>query len=164
MSPTATFDSNPVSQRIEQNGTLHNSYLIPASLPGRLGNRKLADVGFPSQKIHQHDLNQRHFGKKQPFFGHASCRQPLLSFDGSVLVRRTGDNQATGNTTYNECNRGMQPNNPNGGATQIIYTPQPYEPPAVTGASDSGWGYYRWTRCGLKGADFGASEVRGNYY
>jgi hypothetical protein len=89
----------------------------------------------------------------------------LLAFDGSVLVRRTGDNQAPGNTLFNECNRGMQPNNINAGATPIPYTPNPWDPPAIsTGGTDQGWGYYRWTRSGLKGADFGASEVRGRAY
>jgi prepilin-type N-terminal cleavage/methylation domain-containing protein len=162
-SPTCTFDRNRLGNRISQAGA-YNIYLVPGVADGSLGNKKIADVTFPSQKVHQHDIAQRHFGKKQPFFGVPSCRQPLLAFDGSVLVRRTGDNQAPGNTTYNECNRGMQPNSPGGGPTPIPYTPNIWDPPAVTGTTDNGWGYYRWTRSGLKGADFGASEVRGNAY
>jgi prepilin-type N-terminal cleavage/methylation domain-containing protein len=165
MSPTCTFDRNVPPYRIYQAGA-YNTYYVPQNpnQSGNLGDRKLADVTFPSQKVHQHDLNQRHFGRKMPFFGMPQCRQPLLAFDGSVLVRRTGDNQAPGNTTFNECNRGMQPNQPNGGPTPIPYAPNPWDPPAITGAVDNGWGYYRWTRSGLKGADFGASEVRGNAY
>lgn len=163
MTPTCTFDRNPVGTRISQNGNIHNSYAIFIT-NDRLGNRKLADVNFPSQKVLQHDFYQRHFGKKQPFFGLAQCRQPLLAYDGSVVVRRTGDNQTAGSTTFTDCNRGMIPNVPTGGPTQILYNPQPYEIPAVTGPTDTGWGYYRWTRSGLKGADFGGSEVRGNSY
>lgn len=164
MSPTCLFDRNPVGLRIYQAGA-HNTYIVPGTANGSLGNRKIADVGFPSQKVLQHDLNQRHFGKKQPFFGNPSCRQPLLAFDGSVVVRRTGDNQAPGNTSFTECNRGMNPNSPTGGPTPIAYTPQPWEPPTTTGAAtENGWGYYRWTRSGLKGIDFGGSEVRGNAY
>ncbi len=163
MSPTSTFDRNPVGTRIYQ-ANAHNTYFIPGTTNGTLGNRKIADVAFPSQKVHQHDLNQRHFGKKQPFFGVPSCRQPLLAFDGSVLVRRTGDNQAPGTTNFTDCNRGGQPNAPTGGPTPISYTPSAWEPNAITGPTDLGWGYYRWTRCGLKGVDFGGSEVRGNVY
>jgi len=164
MSPTSAFDRNIVGLRIYQ-GPAYNTYFVPNTTNGTLGNKKLADVNFPSQKVHQHDLNQRHFGRKQPFFGNAACRQPLLAYDGSVLVRRTGDNQAPGNTNFVDCNRGMDPNNPNGGATPMNYTPAAYDPPAIaSGGTDLGWGYYRWTRSGLKGADFGASEVRGNGY
>jgi hypothetical protein len=163
MTPTSAFDRNPIGLRIYQAGA-YNSYFIPGTNSGSLGNKKLADVNFPSQKVHQHDQNQRHFGRKQPFFGVPSCRQPLLAYDGSVLVRRTGDNQAPGNTNFVDCNRGMDPNNPTGGPTPVSYAPQPWDPPAVTGIQDVGWGYYRWTRSGLKGADFGASEVRGNGY
>jgi prepilin-type N-terminal cleavage/methylation domain-containing protein len=160
-SPTCTFDRNPVGNRIEQAG-IYNGYFVPNS-NGMLGNRKIGDVGFPSQKVHQLDLAQRHFGKKTPFFGLPQCRQPLLAFDGSVLVRRTGDNQAPGNTTFfGECNRGMQPNTPSAGATPITYAATPYDPPAISpSGTDIGWGYYRWTRSGLKGIDFGGSEVHG---
>jgi prepilin-type N-terminal cleavage/methylation domain-containing protein len=162
-SPTCTFDRNDPPNRISQAG-VYNVYNVPPT-SGSLGNRKLADVGFPSQKVHQHDIAQRHFGKKMPFFGLAACRQPLLAFDGSVVVRRTGDNQAPGNTNFADCNRGMQPNSPTGGPTPITYSAAAYDPPAINpGGTDTGWGYYRWTRSGLKGADFAGSEVRSRAY
>ena len=64
-----------------------------------------------------------------------------------------------------ECNRGMQPNNPTGGPTPITYSAAPYDPPTISpSGTDVGWGYYRWPRMGLKGADFGASEVKGQAY
>jgi prepilin-type N-terminal cleavage/methylation domain-containing protein len=163
MSPTCTFDRNRMGSRITQAGA-YNTYFVPPVSDGSLGNKKLADISFPSQKVHQHDLNQRHFGKKRPFFGVASCRQPLLAFDGSVLVRRTGDNQAPGSTNFAECNRGGQPNDPYAGPTPIPYTPNIWDPPAITGTTDMGWGYYRWTRSGLKGVDFAGSEVRTSAY
>ena len=162
-SPTCTFDRNDPPNRITQAG-IYNGYFVPNS-SGALGNRKIADVAFPGQKVHQHDLAQRHFGRKTPFFGLPQCRQPLLAFDGSVMVRRTGDNQVVGSTSFGECNRGMQPNDPNAGPTPMTYAAAPYDPPAISpSGTDIGWGYYRWTRSGLRGADFGASEVRGRSY
>ena len=96
-------------------------------------------------------------------------RQPLLAYDTSVVVRRTGDNQATNATTFGDCNRGWQPNNPGSAAaagppTPITYIPNPWDPPTVENVNgDQGWGYYRWTRTGLHGVDFGSKEVRGLY-
>jgi hypothetical protein len=42
----------------------------------------------------------------------------------------------------------------------IRYSPFRWEPPTSTGAPSEDWpGRYRWTRGGLKGIDFGGSEV-----
>jgi prepilin-type N-terminal cleavage/methylation domain-containing protein len=165
MVPPCTFDRGTlVTQRIYQGAW--NTFYIPGNC--ELGNRKLADVAFPSQKVYFHDQNGRHFSSsKQPFWGHVSCRQPLLAFDTSCIMRRTGDNQATGAVTFPDCNRGWQPNNPGtyqnpGPATPISYVPNPWDPVTVeNGAGDPGWGYVRWTRAGLHGVDFGSKEVRG---
>jgi hypothetical protein len=156
MIPPSAFDRSPVGSRIYQ--AAWNSFWIPGT--AKLGNRKMADVMYPSQKVLYHDQNQRHFGQKRPFWGHVSCRQPLLAYDTSVIVRRVGDNQAPGNLSFLDCNRGWQPNAPTGGATPIQYVPASWDPEALLGAAgDPGWGYYRWTRGGLRGVDYGAKEV-----
>ncbi len=160
MVPPCTFDATQIpANRISQGAW--NTFFIPGA--AQLGNRKASDINFPSQKVYFHDQNSRHFGKKQPFWGHQASRMPLLAFDTSVLVRRTGDNQATGNTSFQDCNRGWLPTAPqNTGATAITYVPNPWDPVALNGAAgDQGWGYFRWTRSGLHGIDFGANEVRG---
>jgi prepilin-type N-terminal cleavage/methylation domain-containing protein len=114
-----------------------------------LGPRRLTDVSFPSQKVWVFDLWDRHNYKRPIWHAYDMARQPLLMFDGSVQNRRT-----------DEANRGWTP--PNGGPTRYTYWPRiPGEPPTLSGnASDLVWGYYRWTRGGLKGVDFGGGEVR----
>ncbi len=157
MVPPCVFDATQIpGNRISQ--AAWNSFFIPQT--AQLGNRKISDVNFPSQKVYFHDQNGRHFGKKQPFWGHPSCRMPLLAFDTHVQVRRTGDNQAPGTTVFTDCNRGWIPTAPAAGPTAITYIPNPWDPPAVTGTQDAGWGYFRWTRGGLHGVDFGSQEVR----
>jgi hypothetical protein len=56
---------------------------------------------------------------------------------------------------------GWNPTNPlNVAPTLYYYTPGPGEPATLSGArSDAVVGYYRWTRCGIKGVDFGGGEV-----
>lgn len=144
----AAFDASPLGSRLVQ---------LPAGCgcwstsPGlRLGGLRLAAVEFPAQKVHLHDINQRHFGRDQPFFGLPECRQPLLHFDASVVVRRSGDS-----------NRGWRPNEPaSPDPSPVNYVPEAWEPPAVSPSGiDEGIGYYRWTRGGLQGVDFGAREI-----
>jgi hypothetical protein len=73
----------------------------------------------------------------------------LLFFDGSVVDRKTID-----------ANLGWQPNAPSGGPTLVRYQPYRYEPPTSNGQlAEIFPGRYRWTRGGLKGVDFGGSEV-----
>ena len=64
----------------------------PESLPtGALGNRKLTDVRFPSQKTWGSDSIGRHFGRTARFFADPACREPLAFYDSSVRVYMTGD-------------------------------------------------------------------------
>lgn len=125
----------------------------------RFGNRKLGDIASPSNKVHQFDLNQRHFGRTQPFFGMVNHRQPLLFFDGSASVR----SNAEGNRGWNRSSQGSFQlgivTHP-GAFGWFGYTPQPHEPRAISGGTDLGWGFYRWTASGLKGYDFGGRELQ----
>jgi len=131
---------------IEQSSS-HNTYFIPQPLLP-MGDRLITQVVHPSRKAMVWDSHQRHFGSRVAFFGYAEARVPVLTVDGSATVRATS-----------EANNGFRPNSPSSGIpTQYSYTPQSYEPGALPGSPTVN-GRYRWTRGGLTGRDFGASEV-----
>jgi len=138
--------------RISQ-GNGHNLYAIPPGV--RLGGAKLGDVAQPSGKVQMHDSHARHFGSDQMFYAYRQARQPLLMFDGAVGVRVTQDG-----------NPGWDPTDPTDPQPlKFFYKPEAWEPPALVGQVGGGvWdlmegGWYRWTRLGLRGIDYGGSEV-----
>lgn len=144
----ASYDASPVGQRIAQGG-FDTSYLLPSEC--RLGGLRLSGVGAPVVKVHLMDEEDRHFGRRRYFYAHKPARQPLLMFDGSVNVRRTID-----------ANPGWQPNDPaNPQPTVMTYFAASWAAPPMSGSvMDPGlFGYYRWTRGGLSGIDFGGAEV-----
>lgn len=143
----ASYDNSVAGQRIAQGG-FDSSYLLPQG--SNLGGLKFASVGFPSQKVHFMDEEGRHFGRRY-FYAHVQARQPLLFFDGNVTTRKTVD-----------ANKGWQPNDPtNPQPTILSYFASGWGAPTLSGGiQDPGlFGYYRWTRGGLSGIDFGAAEV-----
>ncbi len=117
-------------------------------------NRRMDDFAFPSQKVVFFDLFDRHFAKRTQFYAYPDSSQPLIFADGSVQVKKTRDS-----------NRGWNPDaytNLNA-VTQYFYKPMSFGDPAArtTGAQgDPVIGYYRWTRWGVRGIDFGAPEPR----
>jgi len=130
-----------------QQGTTHNTYQIPGG--AKLGDIRIADVAYAGNKVHIMDTHQRHFGTDQPYYALAESRVPLLMFDGSVAVRRTGD-----------ANPGWRPNSPSQDCMFFWYRPDEWEPAPVTGPiQDFSRGFYRWTRGGLKGIDFGGKPL-----
>ncbi len=151
---TAAYDDQVSNQqasanlRIYQAG-FHNQYIVPA---GSLGNRKLASVEYPSQKVHMHDQHARHFGKIQLYFGFPNARVALLFMDGSASVRLSAD-----------CNKGWHPQQPTQNSTMTYsYNPDAWEPPNTQGAMAAEpvlAGYYRWTRNFNSGVDFAGKEV-----
>jgi prepilin-type N-terminal cleavage/methylation domain-containing protein len=114
-------------------------------------NTTMDKVTFPSNKVYEFDLFDRHSSKRTIFHAYPDAKQPLVFFDGSVSMKRTGD-----------ANQGWNPTSPTSSLpTLYYYTPSPGEPPTLSGAaSDPVIGYYRWTRCGIKGVDFGGGEVQ----
>lgn len=114
----------------------------------RIGLRRYDECSFPSQKVQAHDLYDRHFYKRLIWFAYPVVRQPLLFFDGSARVKKTGD-----------ANPGFQPETPASPLpTQYPYNPANgwpnYDPPSLSGGTDQVLGYYRWTRDGLHGVDY----------
>jgi prepilin-type N-terminal cleavage/methylation domain-containing protein len=129
--------------------TFHNAYSVHNNC--RFGNLRLSDVQFASGKVHLFDYLARHFAKLEVYYGWTDARQPLLMFDGSVNIRMSGDGNKGWHALVKATNF----------TTIINYTPADYEPRTRTGNSfDQTDGYYQWTRGGLKGIDYGASEVR----
>jgi prepilin-type N-terminal cleavage/methylation domain-containing protein len=119
----------------------------------KVGTRNLADVQFPSQKVWIFDLYSRHFSKRTFWHAHEQAIQPLLMFDTSVAVRKTRDS-----------NPGWDPTQPNNliAVTNYQFYPWPFEAAKTLsgGPYDMVKGYFRWTREGIKGVDYGGSEVK----
>jgi prepilin-type N-terminal cleavage/methylation domain-containing protein len=144
----ASYDGSSAGNRIEQ-GNFATSYILPPA--ARLGNLRLSAVLFPGSKVQMMDEEQRHAGARRLYYAVPPAIQPLLLFDGSVQSIRTAD-----------CNQGWQPNRPNSGEpSRYRFWPQIWEAPTYSGENwDTVEGYYRWTRLGLRGVDFGAAEPR----
>ena len=135
------FSAQALSRRIRQ-ANQHNQYLIPGG--ARVGDLRLSKVDFTGGKVHVMDAHQRHFGEARPYYGLAECRQPLLFFDGSVSVKRTADS-----------NPGWNPGLHQAPCDIFNYLPSAWEPRTTSGNYvDFVYGYYRWTRMGLRGVDF----------
>jgi prepilin-type N-terminal cleavage/methylation domain-containing protein len=144
----ASYDRSTPPNRLVQ-GPNHNNYNFTTGT--RLGGMKMADVGYAAQKAHMQDIVQRHYSKRQVFFGYTAARATLSMLDGSASLRTTLS-----------ANPGWQPNSPQMAApTQFSYTPDVWEPSTLTGAASDPItaGYYRWTRGGIQGVDFGGREV-----
>lgn len=129
-------------------------YTNGAGIGGVFGRRKLSDVAFTSQKVHLYETYARHFSKRGLFYAFPQATNPLLFFDSSVVNRKTGD-----------AGRGFQPNNPSGlFPTTFSVIPGQWEEPLPGGAfapsSAMVYGYYRWTRGGLQGLDYGGKELK----
>jgi prepilin-type N-terminal cleavage/methylation domain-containing protein len=124
----------------------------------KLQRRRMSQVTFPGSKVFLMDSHDRHFASKnEPLFedGFAAgyeeqalyyaienAEQPLLFFDGSVRTKRTDDS-----------NPGFDPRDPtNPDPTRVLYGH-----PSPDKRLVNGW--YRWTRGGLRGVDFGGSEI-----
>ncbi|MEZ6242885.1 MAG: prepilin-type N-terminal cleavage/methylation domain-containing protein [Phycisphaerales bacterium] len=120
--------------------------------PGHLHylvNRRFSEVAFPAGKAYMFDSYDQHFHGDTPdpgaegyFFFHDDARQPVLTFDGSVQVRATAD-----------ANPGFRPLTPASPEPTLIRY-------VVGGVGNFEYkGYYRWTRGGLRGIDFGGKEI-----
>jgi len=111
--------------------------------------RKYIEVAYPSSKVHGYDTHQRHYGRPFLYYAIPEARLPVLMFDGSVSVRLTSD-----------ANPGFQPNDPaSPEPTRFRHRPFGIEGDAITVGGDEVVGYYKWTRGGLRGIDFGGSEI-----
>ncbi|GAB4385384.1 MAG: hypothetical protein Kow0022_11070 [Phycisphaerales bacterium] len=107
-----------------------------------LMSRRFTEVAFPSAKAHMFDSFDRHFWKGELFYADERASQPILFFDGSVRTRATSQG-----------NRGFRPREPASPEPSIMFDIQP-------GVGTTEYrGFYRWTRGGLRGVDFGGGEI-----
>ena len=135
-----------LSQVLDRHQIYNGGGPSPAQLP--LGQRKFEEVAYPSQKVAFFDLYDRHLYRRMIFYAYEVARQPLAFFDSSVRTLSTRDAKV-----------GFNPDAPNG-PTIYQYNPSTgfvgYDPPTLSGApSDTVRGYYRWTKNGLQGYDYG---------
>lgn len=147
---------------------VHNyySFLNPTNVQdpiAYLGRKKLTNISFLAQKAQMYDIQCRHRGKTQYFYGYADAVSPVLFYDSSVRLVRTGpaiDPLENGVRIPLDANAGSDPAAPAGGPLQLTYLPDAWETPIRGGGTSQVFvGFYRWTRGGLKGVDFGGSEI-----
>lgn len=127
-------------------GVSQDSYRLYKVMFGR---RKLHSIAFPAEKVAMMDSQQRH-SSDDLFYAYSDAQQPLLFWDGAVSIRKTVDS-----------NEGWEAAIPEkAGAAKFAYVPDAgFESPARD--RKPVLGYYRWTRSGLHGIDFGGSETSG---
>lgn len=143
-------------------GAQHYTYAVPGT-QNILGKRKLSEVAFPSQKVHLMDSVSRHFGKKNIYYAYTTSRVPLLSFDSSVNVKGTGSPVfLTDRWAGAPANPGSNPNTVSTFYYQYNYEPDTRVEPATRNGSamETVIGFYRWTREGLRGVDYGGPETK----
>lgn len=142
------------NDRLSQGGS-HRVYLVPAN--ARYFDRRLGDVRYAGNKVQIFDTHQRHFGEKQYFFGledgvdsnDAPGRVPTLMYDASAGVR-----------AVNDANPGWRPNTPSFPCLTFWYQPNAWEPATTNGQfQEFCHGFFRWTRGGLIGLDFGGAPI-----
>ena len=141
----ATFDGSEVGKRVSQQGLKHHEYSVHPM--ASLGAQRQSEVRFPGQKVHLFDSEDRHRAHPARTYAAAGAVAAVLMFDGAAELRPTS-----------AADPGWDPNRPEEQIPTVVrYAPRAWEAPTATGAiSEPVQGYYRWTRGGLRGADFGA--------
>jgi prepilin-type N-terminal cleavage/methylation domain-containing protein len=155
----ASFDKSQRGMRIFFAGT--SGFLVVYG-NGEYGNKKMADVAQPGQKVWLYDTVGRHFGKYGwwQYAGFEMSRQPLGFFDGHVA-----------NYANKDVNVGDNPNLTPPAPGQAwpapqthTYAPSAIEPPAVATGMPPCKPYFVFTRGGIKGNDVRGGDVRTNGY
>jgi prepilin-type N-terminal cleavage/methylation domain-containing protein len=109
--------------------------------PRFLESRRFTEVAYTSGKAYMFDTFDRHYAEvPDTVYFQTGARQPILFFDGSVSVRASSDS-----------NPGFRPRDPS--------NPEPSLIKLSIRSDESFPGYYRWTRGGLRGIDFGGDEI-----
>ena len=137
---------------------------VLARWPGVLPVRRFPEVFMPSSKVHF--FEEYDWVNSNPlFYAYPEARCNLLFFDGSVRTEQTSDS-----------NPGWDPSNPDSGdpfdfeyqPLDANYFPLAPNDESRDATQDVGsrtlFGWYRYTRLGLKGIDYGGNERfrRGN--
>jgi prepilin-type N-terminal cleavage/methylation domain-containing protein len=136
-----------ISRRLRNVPTNH--FLFSTTAPWRLRQQALSSVLFPSQKVFLHEGHARH-GQRETYYASPAARVCILLFDGAVSFRSNRD-----------ANRGWDPWAPANPAGYLYqYRPDRWEAPTISGgATEPVYGFYRYTRGGLRGIDVGGGEI-----
>ena len=119
-----------------------------ANRRGGTGTRTLDEVRSPGSKVYMYDNYDRYSGAKSIYMGFEDAKQPLLFFDGSTRVLRSGD-----------ANRGWRPNAPTFLTPSSTFFADPVFDDSNT-PTTSGMIYrYDSTRWGLQGIDYGGDPI-----
>ncbi len=149
---------NGSSFTVTQVTNRHHLFNGGGSSPGQapLGNRRIDQVAYTSQKVFIFDVFDRHGNRRPIWHAYTIARQPLAFFDASVRFLKNRD-----------CQPGWNPDTPNNltAVTNYQYIPSTgfpgYDYPTLSGAAaDNVIGYFRWTRKGLGGYDFITDQKR----
>jgi len=118
----------------------------PGSLP--LGGRRQTQVNFPAQKVHMYEGHDRH-ASLQAWYAYEQASCSLGFFDASARA-----------ISSEGSNLGSDPNEPESpDPVEVRYAALSSDPPPIGDPFRLLPGRYRWTRGGLRGVDFGGSEV-----
>jgi len=160
MQPAAMFTPDKQSASggsVEQAGD-HRLYWVFAGRPTYpdflLGNRRLAECTFPSQKVALHEAEAWHYGKRNLPLFYPGAKASFFMVDGSVQERTVGDASLG---AYWLSNGSFQ-------AATVNYAPDPSYDDAPwpgqlpTTTINNLPGRFRWTKKGLKGVDFNMKE------
>ncbi|MBX3387315.1 MAG: type II secretion system protein [Phycisphaeraceae bacterium] len=129
--------------------TVGDHFIYETSGAMDLGLTFFSQVTFAAQKVMLHEGHARHEGRRQRYFASDGASVNLLFFDSSVAYK-----------SNKQANRGWDPKSPQGGPYAFSYKPDKWEAPTRTGApTETVFGFYRYTRGGLQGVDFGSREI-----
>ncbi|MBL8990128.1 MAG: type II secretion system protein [Phycisphaerae bacterium] len=134
-------------QSLEQ-GPTHGTYYLYNN--PKLGDKKVADVAFPNQKVLVFDPYQRHFGKNQPYFTHPSCRTVAAFYDASVRVISTSSVNHGGYRAAGPVGNRRAPVTYDNGVGPI---------PWIDNSNLTQPGRMRWTLGGFKGVDISSDKA-----
>lgn len=150
---SSTYQIVPVAWSPDEPPTVvpsanHNLFGTPAN--GRmLGKRRLSEVLFPSSKVNMFEFHDRHSYRVPLFYAYEMANSTVLMFDGSASPQATRDS-----------NPGWYPGQPRPARFRYLPAGYGFEPPTLSGRlGDDVIGWYRWTRGGLRGVDYGMEEV-----
>lgn len=130
--------------------TVGNHFLFNPTANWKLSQQLISIVTFPSQKVFLHEGHARHESRTQTYYAVPGAKVNVCFFDGSVAYK-----------SNKLANRGWDPTHPTSSdGFQYDYLPDRWEAPAVSPTGrDRVYGYYRYTRGGLRGIDFGGGEI-----
>lgn len=119
------------------------------NVDGWAGRRRLSEVLFPGSKVFMFEFHDWHNSKEYAFYAYPQARCNQLFFDASVRANATADS-----------NPGWNPQNPSSpNPSTCRYTPLDLEPRPLGDPNQMLPVYYRWTRGGLTGTDYGTKEI-----